>query len=130
LPADVLELLGLDRMRAELYYQVYGHPPVASQPNTPQVNALSQPLYQLLYGTERMADVRVRLVGHELVQFVEQMLATRNADVFWQTHHISRLTSEIEQLRHIVSLSDVMTIETIIRSALTSHLLITTRSQA
>jgi hypothetical protein len=58
------------------------------------------------------------------------MLATRNADVFWQTHHISRLTSEIEQLRHIVSMSDVVTIENTVRSALMSHLLITTRSQA
>ena len=77
-----------------------------------------------------MADIRVRVVGSELVQFVEQMLATRNSDVFWQTHHVSRLTSELEQLRHIVSLSDVITLENTIRSALTSHLLITTRSQA
>jgi GT2 family glycosyltransferase len=130
LPADVLDLLGIDRMRAELYYQVYGNPPAQPSPDAPQVNALNQPLYQLLYGTERMADVRVRLVGSELVQFVEQMLATRNADVFWQTHHISRLTSEIEQLRHIVSMSDVVTIENTVRSALMSHLLITTRSQA
>jgi len=130
LPADVLELLGIDRMRAEIYYQVYGNPPALAQPETPQVNELSQPLYQLLYGTERMADIRVRLVGSELVQFVEQILATRNADVFWQTHHISQLTSEIEQLRHVVSLSDIVTIENTIRSALVSHLLITTRSQA
>lgn len=130
LPADVLDLLGLDRMRAELYSQVYGNPSVSAQPDAPQVNALNQPLYQLLYGTARMADIRVRVVGSELVQFVEQMLATRNSDVFWQTHHVSRLTSELEQLRHIVSLSDVITLENTIRSALTSHLLITTRSQA
>ncbi|MFZ9858535.1 MAG: glycosyltransferase family 2 protein [Roseiflexaceae bacterium] len=130
LPDDVLNLLGIDRMRAELYDMVYGALPAQSHPDTPQVNELTQPLYQLLYGTARIADVRVRLVGSELVQFVEQMLATRNSDVFWQTHHISRLTSEIEYLRHIVSLSDVMTIENTIRSALTSHLLITSRSQA
>lgn len=130
LPAEVLTLLGIDRMHAELYYQVYGNPPAQSHPDTPQVHALGQPLYQLLYGTERMADVRVRLVGSELVQFVEQMLATRNADVFWSTHHVSRLTSEIERLRHIVSMSDVITIENTIRSALMSHLLVTTRSQA
>lgn len=130
LPADVLDRLGIDQMRATLYHQVYGNPPATSHPDTPHVNELSQPLYQLLYGNERMADVRVRLVGSELVQFVEQMLATRNADVFWSTHHISRLTSEIEHLRHIVSLSDVVTIENTIRSALTSHLLISARSQA
>lgn len=128
LPDDTLDLLGLDRMRAELYYQVYGSPPIPSHPDTPQVQAQAQPLYQLLYGTERMADVRVRLVGSELVQFIEQMLATRNTDVFWSTHHISQLTSELEHLRHIVSVNDVIAIENTIRSALTSHLLITTRS--
>jgi GT2 family glycosyltransferase len=130
LPDEVLTLLGIDRMHTELYHHVYGNPPTQPQPDTPHVNALSQPLYQLLYGTERMADVRVRLVGSELVQFVEQMLATRNADVFWSTHHISRLTSEIAHLRHIVTLSDVITIENTIRSALMGHLLVTTRSQA
>lgn len=130
LPDDTLDLLGLDRMRAELYYQVYGNPPAQPHPNTPQVQAQTQPLYQLLYGAERMADVRVRLVGSELVQFVEQMLATRNADVFWSTHHISRLTSELEQLRHVVSVSDIITLENTIRSALMSQLLGTTRSQA
>lgn len=130
LPDEVLDILGVDRMRAELYYQVYGNPPALPHPDTPHVNELRQPLYQLLYGSERMADVRVRLVGSELVQFVEQMLATRNADVFWSTHHVSRLTSEIELLRHIVSLSDVVAIENTIRSALTSHLLIATRSHA
>lgn len=130
LPDDVLGLLGIDRMCATLYHHVYGNPPAHPQPDTPRVDELNQPLYQLLYGTGRMADVRVRLVGSELVQFVEQMLATRNADVFWQTHHVSRLTSEIEQLRHLVSLSDVVTIENTIRGALLSHLLITTRSQA
>ncbi len=130
LPDDTLDLLGLDRMRAELYYQVYGNPSAQPHPDTPQVQAQTQPLYQLLYGTERMADVRVRLVGSELVQFIEQMLATRNADVFWNTHHISRLTSELEHLRHVVSVSDIITLENTIRSALMSQLLGSTRSQS
>jgi GT2 family glycosyltransferase len=128
LPDDVLAMLGVDRMRMELYHQVYGAPLPQHEPDAPQVNQLNQPLYQLLYGTERMADVRVRLVGNELVQFIEQLIATRNTDVFWQTHHISRLTSEITYLRHVISLSDVVTIENTIRSTLTSHLLSATRS--
>lgn len=128
LPDEVLTTLGFDRMRAELYHQVYGEVEASPSPDTPQVNALTQPLYQLLYGNERMADVRVRLVGSELVQFIEQMLATRNADVFWQTHHISRLTSEVVQLRHAIGLSDVMSIENTIRSALTTHIISTPRS--
>lgn len=121
---EVLSLLGFNRMDAELYHHVYGKSDLLAQPPEPTVNELDRPLYQLLYGNERMADVRVRVVGTELVQFVEQMLATRNSDVFWQTHHISRLSSELAQLRHLVSLSDVVTLENTIRSALTSHFLI------
>jgi hypothetical protein len=60
-------------------------------PTEPQVAALSEPLYQLMYGTGRRADVRVRVVGTELIALIEGMLATRNSDVFWTTAAITQL---------------------------------------
>lgn len=148
LPDEVLTMLGIDRMLVELYYKVYGAVESSSKhdtPYTPEANwpltesvyqALVQPIYQVSYKNHKLPDVNFRLVGSELIQFIEQMLATRNADVFWQTHHISRLTTEVAQIRHEVAqirhaivTSDIMTIENTIRSAITSHMLIRTRSQ-
>jgi GT2 family glycosyltransferase len=90
--AATRQLLGLSDGQALAYSVLYGaidggH----ALPTEPQVAALSEPLYQLMYGTGRRADVRVRVVGTELIALIEGMLATRNSDVFWTTAAITQL---------------------------------------
>ena len=96
--AATRQLLGLSDGQALAYSVLYGA--IDGQhalPIEPQVVALSKPLYQLMYGTGRLADVRVRVVGTELIALIEGMLATRNSDVFWTTAAITQLRRAANQ---------------------------------
>jgi hypothetical protein len=67
-----------------------------------------------MYGTGKVADMRVRAVGTELIALIENMMATRNADVFWSTAAVTQLR---DMLRAAADLAPLV-IETTIRSAL------------
>lgn len=114
-PAEVRRLLGVGDAQALAYSVLYGgvdggHATGAA----PRVEAAETPLYQLMYGTGRAADLRVRVVGTELIALIEGMQAQRNADVFWTT---AAITQQRDMLRAAADLAP-LTIETTIRTAL------------
>ena len=113
--AATRQLLGLGDAQALAYSVLYGaldggHA-VAAQP---QVSELTAPLYQLMYGTGKAADMRVRVVGTEFIGLIEGMLATRNADVFWTTAALTQLR---DMLRAAAD-QQPLVLEATIRSAL------------
>lgn len=114
-PVATRQLLGLGDAQALAYSVLYGaldggHA-VGSQP---QVSELTAPLYQLMYGTGKTADMRVRVVGTELIALIEGMMATRNADVFWTTAALTQLR---DMLRAAAD-QQPLVLEATIRSAL------------
>jgi GT2 family glycosyltransferase len=118
-PVATRQLLGLGDAQALAYSVLYGaldggHA-VGSQP---QVSELTAPLYQLMYGTGKTADMRVRVVGTELITLIEGMMATRNADVFWTTAALTQLR---DMLRAAAD-QQPLVLEATIRSALSLHL--------
>jgi GT2 family glycosyltransferase len=112
------QLLGLGEAQALAYSVLYGA--LAGGHvlgDSPQVSALTAPLYQLMYGTGKTADMRVRVVGTELIALIERMMATRNADVFWTT---AALTQFRDMLRAAAD-QQPLVLEATIRTALLVH---------
>lgn len=117
-PVAVRTLLGLGDAQALAYSVLYGATDGGhALGEMPVVRELEAPLYQLMYGVGKAADMRVRVVGTELIALIEGMMATRNADVFWTTAAITQLR---DMLRAAADM-DPLTIESTLRSALTLH---------